>query len=227
MPGHYSRLLTSAVSSVLNLQLDLVRIGLEFRRVHGPGLGRQGAELAGDLGAHAVADAVLAAGEGADEEDRALVAELDVGAHVVAVVSAAQVHRLEAGGFRVLEHDVLVVVLAFDLELDLDEVAALEHRQVGEFLALVLLGPLVHGLAARAFGLDGLGGFDELVVLALHLDFEAGAGDRVFEREVRQVCVEVERAGAFLDELDGVLAVGERLAFQDELVVEGEDVLRA
>ena len=88
---------------------------------------RQGAELAGDLGPQAVGDAVLAAGQRADEEAHALVAELHVGAQVVAVVAAADLDRLEAGRLVVLEDQVLVVVLAVDLQLDLDQVAALER----------------------------------------------------------------------------------------------------
>ena len=51
-------------------------------------MGGQGAEAAGDFGAQAVADAVLAAGEAADEEGDAVVAEFDVGAQLVAVVAA-------------------------------------------------------------------------------------------------------------------------------------------
>ena len=79
----------------------------------------------------------------------AVVAELDVGAQVVAVVAAADLDRLEAGRLHVLEEQVLVVVLAVDLELDLDQVAALERGAVGEQLAAVLLDLLVDGLAAR------------------------------------------------------------------------------
>src|SRR3712207_8332430 len=44
---------------------------------------------------------------------------------------------------HVLEHDVLVVVLALDLQLDLDQLAALERRQVLQRLAVVLLDLLV------------------------------------------------------------------------------------
>ena len=48
----------------------------------------------------------------------------------LAVVAAADQHRLEAGRLQVLEDQVLVVVLAVDLQLDLDQVAALELGQV-------------------------------------------------------------------------------------------------
>ena len=44
----------------------------QLRGVHRRGPGRQGAELAGDFGPHAVADAVLAAGQAAHEEADAL-----------------------------------------------------------------------------------------------------------------------------------------------------------
>ena len=84
------------------------------------------AEFAGDFGPQPVADRTLAAGQGADEEADAFVAEFHVGAHVVAGVAAAQLDRLEAGGFHVLEDEVLVIVLAVDFQLDLDQVAALQ-----------------------------------------------------------------------------------------------------
>ena len=90
---------------------------------------------------------MLAAGQRPREEGDAVVAELDVGAQVVAVVAAADLDRLEAGRLDVLEDQVLVVVLAVDLELDLDQVAALERRPVGQQLAVVLLDLLVDRLA--------------------------------------------------------------------------------
>jgi len=52
---------------------------------------------------------VFAAGETADEEAGLLVAELDVGAHGVAVVAAADLAGLAAGGFEVLEDDILFI----------------------------------------------------------------------------------------------------------------------
>ena len=89
------------------------------------------------------------------EERHALVAELDVGAQVVAVVAAADLDRLEAGRLEVLEDQVLVVVLAVDLELDLDQVAALQGCTVGHRLASVTLDPLADRLAAAAGDVDG------------------------------------------------------------------------
>src|SRR4029077_13533063 len=55
-------------SLIPNPQLDLVRVPLQFWRVHRIRTRRQGAELAGDLGAHLVADRVLAAGQVPHEE---------------------------------------------------------------------------------------------------------------------------------------------------------------
>src|SRR5262245_5508076 len=53
--------------AVLDAELDLVGVALQLRGVHRVGPCRQGAELARNLGAHLVADRVLAASEMADE----------------------------------------------------------------------------------------------------------------------------------------------------------------
>ena len=140
--------------AVLDSEFDFVGVGFEFGGVHGVGAGGQGAEVAGDLGAQAVGDAVLAAGEAADEEGDALVAEFDVGAEAVAGVAAADVDGLEAGGLHVLEDEVLVVVLALDDELDLDQVAALEVVAEFERARVSYFDLLVDDLAARAGDLD-------------------------------------------------------------------------
>src|SRR5207244_5627196 len=103
-------------------------------------------ELAGGLGPESVGDAVLAPGQGPREEGHALIAELDVGAQVVAVVAAANLDRLEPGRLVVLEDQVFVIVLAVDLELDLDQLAALEDRPLGERLAAIALDPMAHRL---------------------------------------------------------------------------------
>ena len=192
--------------SILDPELDLVRVAAQLGCVHRLGPGGQGVEPAGDLGAEAVGDAVLAPGQGPREEGHALVAELDVGAQVVAVVAAADLDRLEAGRLEVLEDQVLVVVLAVDLQLDLDQVAALERRPVGQQLAAITLDPLADRLAAAAGHVHRLVVLDEPVDLAVDLDLQARVGDRVFEREVGQVGVEVERALALLEERDRVLA---------------------
>src|SRR5262245_5802170 len=68
--------------SIRNRHLHLIRVPLQLRRIHGVSAGWQGAELAGDFGAEAIADAVFAAGQGADEEADAVVAQLHVGAQV-------------------------------------------------------------------------------------------------------------------------------------------------
>ena len=69
-------------------------------------------------------------------------------------------------------------------------------RQVRQLRALVLLDLLVDGLAARAGDLDRLVDAGQLVVLAVDLHLQAGLRDEVFQREVGQVGVEVDRAGA-------------------------------
>ena len=137
-------------TSILDLELDLVRIRPQLGRVHRLGSGGQGVEPAGDLGAQAVRNAVLAPRQRPGEERHALVAELDIGAQVIAVVAAADLDRLEAGRLEVLEDQVLVVVLAVDLELDLDQLAALERRPLGQQLAAITLDPLAHRLATAA-----------------------------------------------------------------------------
>jgi hypothetical protein len=138
---------------------------------------------------------VLATGEGPQEEGDLLVPELGVGAEPAGGIATADLDRLEAGRLGVFEDDVLVVVLGVDLELDLDEVAALDFAQVGEFDAIVLVDLLIEGLAEGALGeVGGVLALDELVVLAADLDFETGGGDVVFEGEVGEVGVVVERA---------------------------------
>ena len=112
---------------------------LKLGRVHRLSSGGQGVEAAGDLGAETIGDAVLAASERSCEERHALVAELDIGAQVVAVVSAADLDRLEPGCLEVFKDQVLVVVLAVDLELDFDQLAALERRPLGKQLAAIPL----------------------------------------------------------------------------------------
>ena len=62
------------------------------------------------------------------------------------------------------------------------------------------------GLAAAAGDVDRFVGRRELVVLPVDLHLQAGAADVVFEREVGEVGVEVERAGARLAQLDRVPA---------------------
>src|SRR5438105_1878566 len=84
--------------SILNLQLDLVRVPTQLGGVHRGGLGGERVIAAGDLGPHPVGDAVLAAGELPDEEADAIVAEFHVGPQRVAAVAAADLDRLKTGG---------------------------------------------------------------------------------------------------------------------------------
>ncbi len=168
---------------------------------------------------------MLAAGQLAREEADAFVAQLHVGAQGVAVVTAAHFDRLEPGGLHVLDHDVLVIVLALDDEFDLGQIAALEDAEVFDGDPFVFLGLLAHGLTARARHVDLLVHFLQFVILPLDLDLEARLGDEVLQGEVREVGVEVERAGSLLAQFDGVFARFDRVAEEDELVVEREEVL--
>ncbi len=97
-------------------------------------------EPAEDLGPQSVRDAVLAPGQGPYEKGHALVSELDVSPERVAVVAALDLDRLEAGRLVVLEDQVLVIILALDCELDLDQVATLDDRPIGQRLA-AMTGP--------------------------------------------------------------------------------------
>ena len=180
------------------------RVAAELGGVHRRGLRGQCAEPAGDFGAHAVADAVFAAGQVADEERDAVVAQFDVRAELVAVVAALEGDRFAAGGFHVFEQDVLVVVFRFDDELDLDEVAAFDGAEVGNFRAIVFFDALADDLAAAAGDVDRFVGRRELVVVALDFQLEAGVADVVFEREVGEIAVPVQRAGARLAQFDRV-----------------------
>ena len=45
-------------------------------------------------------------------------------AQIIAVVTAADLDRLEASRLEILENQVLVIILAVDLELDFDQLAA-------------------------------------------------------------------------------------------------------
>lgn len=108
------------------------------------------AEAAGDFGAEAVADAVLAAGEAADEERDTVVAEFDEGAEVVGNVTALEGDRFGAGGFHVFEHDVLVVVLGIDEEFDLNQITAFDHAEVGDLGAVEFCDALVDDMPVGA-----------------------------------------------------------------------------
>ena len=139
---------------------------------------------------------MLAAGEAAHEERNAIVAQLHVGAQLVAVVAALNGDRFAAGRLHVFEQDVLVVVLDSMIEFDLHEVAAVDRAEIGNFAAVVLFDVLADRLAAAAGDIDRFVGRRELVVLALDLQLQAGAADVVFEREVGEVAVPIQRAGA-------------------------------
>ena len=136
--------------SILDLKLNLVRIGTQLGGVHRLGSCGQGMEPARDLGTKTIRNAVLAPRQRTREERHPLVAELDVGAQVVAVIAAPDLDRLETGRLVILENQVLVIVLAVDLELDLNQLAAFERRTLGQQLAAITLDPLPDRLAATA-----------------------------------------------------------------------------
>src|SRR5262249_1708891 len=149
---------------------DLVRIGAKLGCIHRPGSRGEGVESAGDLGPEPVGDAVLAPGDGPREEGHALVAEFDIGAQVVAIVAAADLDRLEPRRLEVLEDQVFVIVLAVDLELALDQLAALEGRSIREWLAPIAFDPLAHRLTSAAGHVHRPVVPDQPVDLAIDLD---------------------------------------------------------
>ena len=112
--------------------------------------GRQSTEFAGNFGPHAVPQAVLAAGQRSQEEGHLFVAELDIGRQSNRIVAALHVERFDAGRFRVLEDQVLVIVLAVDREFDLEQVAAFDFAEIGQRHAARMFRPLANDLAPRA-----------------------------------------------------------------------------
>src|SRR5208337_3757302 len=130
----------------------------------------------------------------------AVVAVLDVGAQIVAVVAAADLDRLEASRFEVLGDNVFVVVLAVDLELDLDQLAAFQGGSLGQQLATVVFDFLIHRLPAAAGHAHGLVVALQPIHFAIDLDLQTRAGYRVLEREVAQVGIVVKRPFALLGE---------------------------
>src|SRR5262245_9398071 len=192
--------------SVHHLELDLIGIPFQLRRVHRFGAGREGVESSRDFGPHAIGDAVLAASERPCEEGHSFVAELDVGTQVVAVVAAADLDRLEAGGLVVLKDEVFVVILAVNLELNLEEFSALERRSLSKQLATIALDLLSHGLPSSTGDLDCLVVGHQSIQLAVDFDLQPRSGDRVLQGEVGHVGVEVERPLALLLEAHSVSA---------------------
>ena len=90
--------------------------------------------------------------------------------------------------------------------------------------AVVFFDALADGLAAAAGDVDRFLDRRELVVVPLDFEFEAGAADVVFEREIGEIAVPIQRAGAGLAELDRVRPGREGFAFEHERVVEREQV---
>ena len=70
--------------------------------------------------------------------------------------------------------EILVVVLAVDLQFDFHQVAAFDHRKIRQFLPLVFFDLLIDRLPARAGRVDRLVGLDQLVILPVDLDFQPG-----------------------------------------------------
>jgi hypothetical protein len=73
---------------------------------------------------------VATAGQLPDKEAHAFIAQLPIGSQSVMGVTALDFHGLKAGGFLILENDVLVIVLRFDYQFDFDQIAALDSVQV-------------------------------------------------------------------------------------------------
>ena len=166
-----------------------------------------------------------AAGELADEEAGLLVAVLDVGAEGIAVVARTDFDGFAAGRLRILDHQVLVVVLRVDGHLDLDQVARLQLVARLQRHPRELFDLLLDGLAAAAGDIDLFIFRHQLVVIAVDLDFQTGLLDEFLEGEVGRVDIGVDRAVALAADLERVLAGGQRLAFEHQLVVKVEKIL--
>ena len=214
-----------ALQLVFNDEFHFVAVGAEFGGIHGFGVGGEGAEFSGDLGAEAVAEVVSAAWEILDEEGNFLIAQFHVGTEAVGVVAGLDIDGFHAGGFPILEHEVFVIVFAIDPEGDFNEVAAFDFIAGFQFDALIDRAFLIDCLA---FGIDRIDDFligDEFVIGAIDFDFESGFGDEIFQGEIADVCVCIEWAGAFFAEFDGVFSCGEDVASDDGGAVEGEEVV--
>lgn len=107
-----------------------------------------------------------------DIEADFFVAEFLVARQVVGVPAAAHADGFKACGFEVFDEQVLGIVLAFERQLYLHEVAGAQWRVAGDFGALVVL---------------------ESVKAALRLDVESGGGQRFFLAEERERGAGVER----------------------------------
>ena len=139
---------------------------------------------------------MFAAREPPHEQRDFLIAIFNVSAHFVAVVAAANFDRLEPGALHILKDKVLVIVLAFDFEFDFHDVAALQCVEVFKFRPFELFNLLINDLSASTGHLRLFVDSFQQVVAPVDLDFESGLRDEVFECEVRQVSVEVDRAFA-------------------------------
>lgn len=168
-----------------------------------------------------------AAGELANKEGCLLVAHLHVGVHAGLVrtsVAAADFDGFESGRFPVVKHQILVVVLAVDVQLDFDEVTAGEHVAGFQWDAFVFLHLVVDDLAAGAGGgllcLDTL----QLVVGAADFHFQSSLLDEVLFGKHGEVGVGVEGAVSFSEYLHLVLACAEGITCDDHFVVVAEQV---
>ena len=214
-----------ALQLVFNNEFHFVAVGAEFGGIHGFSVGREGAEFSGDLGAEAVAEVVSAAWEELDEERYFLIAEFHICTEAVGVVAGLDIDRFHAGGFPIFEHEVFVIVFAIDPEGDFNEVAAFDFVAGFQFDALIDRAFLINRLARGIHGIDDFLIGDEFVVGAVDFDFESGLGDEIFQGEVFDVGIRVERAGAGFADLDVVFASSEDVACDDGGVIEGEEIV--
>ena len=72
--------------------------------------------------------------------------------------------------------------------------------------------------ALGGWDLDLLVVADQAVILAVHLHLQAGLGDEVFQREVGEIRVVIDRACPLALDLERVLAGLDGVAEQDRLV---------
>src|SRR6266849_4266411 len=228
---------------LVDAQAHFIADGFYFGGIHSEALGGKGVETAGSFGAEFVAKDVLALFEQPDEENHLLVAQFEVGTEAARPPSAAaQFHRLAAGGLHVFEREIIVRVLRRELEDDFDFIAARDCVTVSEQDTIVKVaqfspardagGPDFAGRVAGANEIadkprlhDLFRLWPQLEILAFNQNFVAGAFHVFLFGEIAEVGRVVEGTLAVFGESDLMRTRPELEAVEQELVVEGEEVL--
>ena len=156
-----------------------------------------------------------AARQSTNEKDRFFIAKLNIGAHFVAAIAAADIDRLEPGGFHIFKHQVFIIVLAIDDQLYLDQVPAFDGCQVVQGHPLIFFHLAIHHLAPGAGILDFLVDFVQAINRAVDFNLQAFAGDKILEGEIVQVGIEIYGTPAAFFEGQPVVSGGDITAFQN------------